>query len=142
MSTLAATTIEDRASGDNTPMLDVIYGSAKVWVNFDGTGTVSIRDDYNVNSITDNGTGDYTVNFTNALADTNYAVVATSIAVPGTARAGAFVGLKGTGFGTVSAEAQKAIGSVDIACTAASTDSAPGNADDCDSISIGIFAGV
>ena len=47
----------------------------KAWVNFDGTGTPSIRAAYNVSSITDNGTGDYTVNFTTALADTNYCLV-------------------------------------------------------------------
>jgi hypothetical protein len=41
-------------------------------VNFNGTGTVAIRANFNVNSITDNGTGDYTVNFTTALADANY----------------------------------------------------------------------
>ena len=49
--------------------------NVKVWVNFIGTGTVSIRDDLNVSSITDNGTGDYSVNFTSALADANYSVV-------------------------------------------------------------------
>ena len=42
------------------------------WVNFNGTGTVAIRASYNVSSITDNGVGDYTVNFTTALADANY----------------------------------------------------------------------
>jgi len=42
------------------------------WVNFNGTSTVAIRASYNVSSITDNGTGDYTVNFTTALADANY----------------------------------------------------------------------
>lgn len=47
---------------------------AKAWVNFNGTGTVAIRASGNVSSITDNGTGDYTVNFANALQDANYAV--------------------------------------------------------------------
>lgn len=47
--------------------------NALAWVNFNGTGTVAIRSSYNVSSITDNGTGDYTVNFTTALADANYA---------------------------------------------------------------------
>lgn len=51
------------------------YG-CRAWVNFDGTGTVAIRESGNVSSITDNGTGDYTVNFTNAMPDTNYAVLA------------------------------------------------------------------
>jgi hypothetical protein len=54
------------------------YGSAAVaygcraWVNFNGTGTVAIRASGNVTSITDNGTGDYTVNFTTAMPDANY----------------------------------------------------------------------
>jgi hypothetical protein len=49
--------------------------AARAWVNFNGTGTVAIRASGNVSSITDNGTGDYTVNFTTAMTDTNYAPV-------------------------------------------------------------------
>ena len=48
------------------------YG-CRAWVNFNGTGTVAIRASGNVSSITDNGTGDYTVNFTNAMPNVNYA---------------------------------------------------------------------
>ena len=44
----------------------------RAWVNFNGTGTVAIRASGNVSSITDNGTGDYTVNFATAMADVNY----------------------------------------------------------------------
>ena len=47
------------------------YG-CRAWVNFNGTGTVAIRGSGNVTSITDNGTGDYTVNFTTAMPDVNY----------------------------------------------------------------------
>lgn len=47
----------------------------RAWVNFNGTGTVAIRASFNVSSITDNGTGDYTVNFTTALPDANYSAV-------------------------------------------------------------------
>jgi hypothetical protein len=47
--------------------------SARAWVNFNGTGTVAIRASGNVSSITDNTTGDYTVNFTTAMPDANYA---------------------------------------------------------------------
>ena len=57
----------------------------RAWVNFDGTGTFSpnpsttkIRASFNVSSITDNGTGDYTVNFTNAMPDANYSVSSSS----------------------------------------------------------------
>ncbi len=49
--------------------------NVKAWVNFNGTGTVAIRASMNVSSITDNGTGSYTVNFTTALADANYCPV-------------------------------------------------------------------
>jgi hypothetical protein len=48
--------------------------SARAWVNFNGTGTVAIRGSANVTSITDNGIGNYTVNFTTAMQDANYAV--------------------------------------------------------------------
>ncbi|AMS43187.1 hypothetical protein [Aminobacter aminovorans] len=50
-------------------------GVAKAWVNFNGTGTVAINDSFNVSSITDNGVGNYTVNFATALANANYAAV-------------------------------------------------------------------
>ena len=52
--------------------------SVKAWVNFNGTGTVAIRGSYNVSSMTDNGTGDYTANLSTALSDTNGAAVAMS----------------------------------------------------------------
>ena len=51
------------------------YG-CRAWVNFNGIGTVAIRSSGNVSSITDNGTGDYKVNFTSAMPDANYATVA------------------------------------------------------------------
>jgi len=50
-------------------------GIAKAWVNFNGTGTIAARDSENVSSLTDNGTGDYTVNFSNAFATTGYSAV-------------------------------------------------------------------
>jgi hypothetical protein len=49
------------------------YG-CRAWVNFNGTGTIAIRGSGNVSSITDGGTGQYTVNFTTAMPDANYAV--------------------------------------------------------------------
>ena len=53
-------------------------GIAKAWVNFNGQGTVAIRGSFNVSSITDNGTGDYTINFTTAMPDANYAATTTA----------------------------------------------------------------
>ena len=46
----------------------------RAWVNFNGTGTVAIRASGNVSSITDNGTGNYTINFTNLMLDANYCI--------------------------------------------------------------------
>lgn len=64
-------------SGLNAGGSAPIY-ACRAWVNFNGTGTVAIRDSGNVSSITDNGTGNYTVNLTTAMPDANYAVQATN----------------------------------------------------------------
>lgn len=53
--------------------------AARAWVNFNGTGTVAINADFNVSSITDNGTGDYTINFDSALSDANYGILAGTV---------------------------------------------------------------
>jgi hypothetical protein len=58
--------------------------TCRAWVNFNGTGTVAIRASGNVSSITDNGTGEYTVNFTTALPDANYCVQGLSDWLDGT----------------------------------------------------------
>ena len=69
MSTLKVNTIQ------NTSGVEVY--TAKAWVNFNGTGTVAIRAAGNVSSITDNSTGNYTVNFTTAMVDENYSASVT-----------------------------------------------------------------
>lgn len=70
MSEIRATTISDLA-GTGPATLTRQY-AAKAWINFDGTGTVTIRGSGNVSSIADNGTGDYTVSFIANFANTNY----------------------------------------------------------------------
>ena len=77
MSTLNVNTVQSSTS--NPPIFknsggDVAGTLCRAWVNFDGVGTVAINDSFNVSSITDNGVGDFTVNFTNALSNANYAV--------------------------------------------------------------------
>jgi hypothetical protein len=87
---MAGTIIADAVQAASTSQLNIKNGVAltpptisdvnnvaigtfcRAWVNFNGTGTVAIRASFNVTSITDNGTGDYTVNFTNAMPDVNY----------------------------------------------------------------------
>jgi hypothetical protein len=82
MSTAKFDTLSNLAGSLSVPVGTVVQGSAKAWVNFDGTGTVAIRAAFNVTSITDNGTGAYTLNFTTAMLDANYAVPTSS--QPGT----------------------------------------------------------
>ena len=64
----------------NSAQFATVTGTAPIypcraWVNFNGTGTVAINASGNVSSVTDNGTGDYTVNFTTAIVAANYASV-------------------------------------------------------------------
>ena len=74
MSTIKTTTLSTQ--GGSTVAVDtVVQGTAKAWVNFNGQGTVAIRRAFNVSSITDNGTGDYTVNFTTAMVDADYSTL-------------------------------------------------------------------
>jgi hypothetical protein len=75
--------VTTNAGGSVNPSTNVegINYSCRAWVNFNGTGTVAIRASGNVTSITDNNTGDYTVNFTTALTDANYSVSGFSIAL-------------------------------------------------------------
>ena len=84
MSTIKADTLSNLLGTLSVPVATAVQGSAKAWVNFNGTGTVAIRASFNVSSITDNGTGDYTINFTNALQDANYSIVGGAV-TPGTA---------------------------------------------------------
>jgi hypothetical protein len=73
MSELRTDTIT--ASDGTSPVTLTGQTAAKAWVNFNGTGTAAIRESANVSSITDNGTGDYTVSFTTAITDANYSYI-------------------------------------------------------------------
>jgi len=71
MSTLKVTNIQ--ATGETASR--AVSGVAAAWVNFNGTGTIASRDSVNVASLTDNGTGQYSINFSNAMSNANYAAV-------------------------------------------------------------------
>jgi hypothetical protein len=73
----AAVTLADNASLMTTPTGTAPSYLCRAWVNFDGTGTVAIRASGNVSSITDRGTGQYTVNLSTAMPDANYSAVST-----------------------------------------------------------------
>jgi len=73
MSNLVVSNISDGTTSVGTGY--VVNGSAKAWVNFNGTGTIAARDSLNVSSLTDNGAGDYTISYTNNLNATDYCFV-------------------------------------------------------------------
>ena len=73
MSTLKADTIQNTSGGAATLTSQTV---PKGFLNYKGTSTNSIRDSFNMASVTDNGTGDYTYTMTNAMSDSDYALVA------------------------------------------------------------------
>ena len=87
MSTLKVNTIQNTSGGSSSTPEQIEQGRAKVWINFNGGGpsnnAVSIRDSFNVSSITDHAIGDYTLNFTNALGSANYAIAGCTIGSTG-----------------------------------------------------------
>ena len=97
MSTLSVGTIQSNTT--SPPTINNSAGTAigtfcRAWVNFNGTSATSpftianggIRAAFNVSSVTDNGSGDYTINFTTAMSDANYALVGTAIPTSTTER--------------------------------------------------------
>ena len=73
-SELRVNTLKD-ASGNNSVGLSyVANGSAKAWINFNGTGTIATRDTFNTTSLTDAGTGKYSFDFVNDMNNNDYAI--------------------------------------------------------------------
>ena len=79
MSEIRANTISDAAG--TGPVTLTKQSAAKAWVNFNGTGTIAARDSFNVSSLTDRGTGRYTVSFANSFGAADYS--ATAVAAKG-----------------------------------------------------------
>lgn len=125
MSTLRTNTLSNAAGSASVPVDTVINGSAKAWVNFNGTGTVAIRAAFNVSSITDNGTGDYTVNFTTAMTDVNYAIAGAAI-----------LDTSGSGYGISFGAPYNNTSSTTAARVSTGT---PANLRDCTHVSVAIF---
>ena len=81
MSTLAVGTIKSISSA--APVFQNTSGTEKgqlikAWCNFNGTGTPAIRDSFNISSLTDNATGDFTLNFSNAFSNDDYCLAGTA----------------------------------------------------------------
>lgn len=86
--------------------------AARAWVNFNGTGTVAIRASGNVTSITDNGTGDYTVNFTTAMSDANFA---STVTVGGASLANALANTSGAAQTTTTVRVATRVANTNVA---------------------------
>ena len=71
-SELRVNTLKDASGNNSVAMQYVAEGSAKAWINFNATGTAAIRDSLNHSSLTDNGTGDFTLNYSSAMGNANY----------------------------------------------------------------------
>ncbi len=75
MSTLKVTTIQDTSGGNASTSEQINQGRAKAWISFDGEGTIAINDSFNISSIADNATGEYTVTLSTAMSNANYSIV-------------------------------------------------------------------
>ena len=71
-SELRVNTLKDAAGNNSIATSFVANGSAKGWVNFNGVGTIAIRDSFSVSSIDDDGTGLYSYNLSSAMSNANY----------------------------------------------------------------------
>ena len=72
-SELRVNTLKDASGNNSIGMSYVAEGSSKMWINFNGTGTIAARDSFNFTSLTDNGTGDYSITIANNMSNANYA---------------------------------------------------------------------
>jgi hypothetical protein len=107
LSTLRVDAIQNRTGGSAIS----VPGAAKAWVNFNGSGTVAIRAQFNVSSITDNNVGDYTVNFATAMSSTTYSVATGALGSTTASAANqlAIAGAVGTGATTKSTTALRVL---------------------------------
>lgn len=103
---------------------------ARAWVNFNGTGVIAIRASVNVSSLTDNNIGDYSVNFTTAMTDTNYCPV---VVPNGTSAAYGFAYDANAGY------TARATGSYRFNCLYSVNNIGGGGVIDCTNIYVAIF---
>lgn len=92
MSEIRATTISDAAG--TGPIALTGQSAAKAWVNFNGTGTVSVRGSFNVSTLTDDATGKYTASYTNSMSDGNYVITTATVDGATTQRGGNTLNLR------------------------------------------------
>jgi len=111
----------------NSTTTNLQQGLAKVWVNFNGSGTLSVRDSLSISSVTDGGTGNFTPNFSNAFNNTNYIGSGTPAAENNHTRGNKGIGIGMAGDGSINNQTTTAL---QMFSNYGSTSSANGGADD------------
>ena len=140
MSTVKCTNIEALTGGGAPDNLLPVTCSA--WINFNGTGTVAIRDSYNVSLLTDNGTGDYTITFAVPMANANYSVCCSSKCGASNVRGGTFVGVIDlTGGSGPTTAVNYTTGNIRIGASSGSSSAANSAPTDLDAVDVQIFGG-
>ena len=130
MSTLKVDTILNTSDAHSSTPEQIAQGRAKAWVEFEGTGSYTIIASYNVSSVSRTSNGNYTVNFSNNFANTNYAAFATSGAALDTYDDGL------DGADNIAIVCNKSVGNVKIG----TGDLDNGDADDQTRVSVVVFA--
>ena len=99
-SELRVDTLKDSSGNNSVGMAYVAGGSAKAWINYNGQGTIAVRDSLNHSSLTDNGTGNHDTSFSASFNNANYSVATNNIAESNNSRGAYGVGVAISGAGT------------------------------------------
>lgn len=142
MSTLAINTISGQTAANSvvvtgeggTTTTSLQQGLSKVWVNFNGTGTIAARDSLNISGLTDNATGHYTVTISSAMANNDFAVTTTGFTELAAGRVGLFAGLRTNNLGSDTPSIYFTTTSIQMGSGYASTATSNGGISDCDTL--------
>ena len=134
MSTLKVNTIQTTSGGSSSTPEQIEQGRAKVWASVNGTGTPSFNDSFNCTSVVDENTGEYTVNFSITMANTNYCIVGMSENWEGT-NSDSYTGIS-------ERKGDRAVGSFRFRCLRLRFDQQPPQFQDSERMGIAIFGDV
>ena len=134
MSTLKVNTIQTTSGGSSSTPEQIEQGRAKVWASVNGTGTPSFNDSFNCTSVVDENTGEYTVNFSITMANTNYCIVGMSENWEGT-NSDSYTGIS-------ERKGDRAVGSFRFRCLRLRFDQQPPQFQDSERMGIAVFGDV
>ena len=134
MSTLKVNTIQTTSGGSSSTPEQIEQGRAKIWASVNGTGTPSFNDSFNCTSVVDENTGEYTVNFSITMANTNYCIVGMSENWEGT-NSDSYTGIS-------ERKGDRAVGSFRFRCLRLRFDQQPPQFQDSERMGIAVFGDV